>query len=155
MLMLNVFLAGVWAAITGQMTVTNLMAGFVIGYGILWIVTLPAGGSPYFSKVGRVLRFVAYFLWELLVATLRVAIDVVTPRHLVKPAVLAIPVESRSETETTMLANVLTLTPGTLSLDVSPDGKTLFVHAMYAEDPDAARQAILDGLGRRVQEVFE
>lgn len=154
MLILNVFLAVAWAAVTGQMTMTNLLAGFAIGYGVLWVASRAAGGGTYFSKVGNVIYFALYFLCELVVATLRVAIDIVTPKHRMKPAILAIPVEGCSAAETTMLANVITLTPGSLSLDVSPDGKILFVHVMYSDDIEATRRQIETGLGRRVQEVF-
>jgi multicomponent Na+:H+ antiporter subunit E len=155
MLTLNIFLAITWAAVSGELTVSNLLVGFLIGYGVLWLVSRPLGQTKYFAKVGQVTRFTAYFLWEMLVATLRVAIDIVTPQHLMRPAILAIPVSSESEAETTMLANVVTLTPGTLSLDVSPDGKTLYVHVMYAEDVEAVRQGIQDGFGQKVHEVFQ
>jgi len=155
MLTLNIFLAITWAAVSGELTVSNLLAGFLIGYGVLWLVSRPLGQTKYFAKVGQVSRFAVYFLWEMLVATLRVAIDIVTPQHLMRPAILAIPVNSESEAETTMLANVITLTPGTLSLDVSPDGKTLYVHVMYAQDVEAVRQSIQDGFGQKVHEVFQ
>ena len=155
MLTLNVFLAITWAAVSGELTVSNLLAGFLIGYGVLWLVNRPLRQTKYFAKVGQVSRFAVYFLWEMLVATLRVAIDIVTPQHLMRPAILAIPVSSESEAETTMLANVITLTPGTLSLDVSPDGKTLYVHVMYAQDVEAVRQSIQDGFGQKVREVFQ
>ena len=155
MLMLNVLLALAWAAVTGQMSAVNLLVGFVVGYVVLWLLSRVAGGSGYFAKVGQILGFSFYFLWELLVATLRVAADIVTPQHLMKPAILAIPIEDRSPAETTLLANVITLTPGTLSLDVSPDGKTLYVHVMYASDVEAARREIQEGFGRRVKEVFQ
>lgn len=155
MLMLNVLLALAWAAVTGQMSATNLLAGFVVGYAVLWLVSRVAGRSGYFARVGQVVRFTLHFVWELLIATLRVAVDIVTPQHLMKPAILAIPLDSKSPAETTLLANVITLTPGTLSLDVSPDGKTLYVHAMYARDVEAARRAIEQGFGRRVHEVFQ
>ena len=155
MLILNLFLALAWGAITGQMSVANLACGFVIGYGGLWLVSPSTVRSGYFAKVRQIVRFALHFIWELLIANVRVAVDIVTPRHLMKPAILAIPVNSRSPAETTMLANVITLTPGTLSLDVSEDGKTLYVHAMYAKDVEAARRAIEEGFGCRVHEVFE
>jgi len=155
MLLLNILLALSWAAITGQMTLSNLTAGFVFGYIILWIVARSAETTQYFTKVGQIVRFTLQFLWELLVATLRVAIDIVTPKHLMKPAILAIPVASESAAETTMLANVITLTPGTLSLDVSEDGSVIYVHAMYAEDVEETRESISGGLGQRVREVFK
>ena len=154
MLMLNLLLAIAWAAVTGLMTMTNLLAGFAIGYGVLWIASRATGDSTYFSKVGKVIHFALYFLWELVVATLRVAVYIVTPKHRMKPAILAIPVHGRSAEETTLLANVITLTPGSLSLDVSPDGNTLFVHVMYADDFEETRRQIETGLGQRVHEVF-
>ena len=155
MLLLNVLLAVAWGAVTGDMTITNLMAGFLIGYGVMAVVHKPSGNIRYFTKIGQVLRFALYFLWELIIATLRVAVDIVTPQHLMKPAILAIPIETNSAAETTMLANAITLTPGSLSLDVSPDGKTLYVHVMYAADIEAARSSITEGFGRRIHEVFE
>jgi multicomponent Na+:H+ antiporter subunit E len=78
--------------------------------------------------------FLAYFFWELLLANLRVAYDVVTVTHFMKPAILAIPLEATTDLEITLLANMISLTPGTLSLDVSSDRKVLFVHAMYLEE---------------------
>jgi multicomponent Na+:H+ antiporter subunit E len=154
-LLLNVFLAIAWAALAGRMTLSHLAEGAVIGYAVLWMVSRLAGPTKYFTKVGRVCRLAVCFVWELLVATLRVAIDIATPRHLMRPAILAIPIDSRSAAEITTLANVITLTPGTLSLDISPDGETLYVHAMYAADVEAARRAIQEGLGHQVREVFE
>ena len=155
MLMLNVLLALAWAAVTGEMTAINLIAGFAVGYVVLWLLSRVAGGSGYFAKVGQIIGFALYFLWELIVATLRVAADIVTPQHLMKPAILAIPIEGRSPAEITLLANVITLTPGTLSLDVSPDGQSLYVHVMYASDAEKARREIQEGFGRRVHEVFQ
>ena len=155
MFLLNVFLAITWAALTSEMTLANFSGGFAVGYVILWFVGRATGNTRYAGKVVQVLRFALRFLWELLVATLRVAIDIVTPKHLMKPAILAIPVKSSSVAEATMLANVITLTPGTLSLDVSPDGSVIYVHAMYVDDAEATRQSIQYGLGQRVHEVFE
>jgi multicomponent Na+:H+ antiporter subunit E len=154
MFILNMFLAIIWAAVTGEVTLANTLAGFVIGYGILWLVYTPLGRHWYFEKTGLILRFSLFFLRELWVASWRVVVDVVTPQHLMKPAVLAIPIETESATETTTLANVITLTPGTLVLHVAPDNKTLYVHAMYAGDLEQARHEIEIGLGRRVREIF-
>ena len=138
MLMLNVLLALAWAAVTGKMSAGNLVVGFAVGYIVLWMFSRIAGGSGYFANVVHIIRFALYFLWELLVATLRVAVDI----------------EGRSPAEVTLLANAITLTPGTLSLDVSPDAKSLYVHVMYASDVEESRREIQEGFGRRVQEMF-
>jgi len=154
MIVLNVLLAIAWGAVTGDMSEANLLIGFGIGYAVLWLTNRRGTGSEYFAKFGKVFGFALYFLWELLLASLRVAVDIVTPRHLMRPAILAIPLGDRTPAEIVMLANSITLTPGTLSLDVSDDNQTLFVHVMYAGDVEAARKAIEKGMGRRIKEVF-
>ena len=63
------------------------------------------------------------------------------------------PLDLKSDAGITVLANLITLTPGTLSLDVSPDRKTLFVHALHVEDPDAFRREVKEGFERRVKEA--
>jgi len=71
-----------------------------------------------------------------------------------RPGILAVPLDAQSDAEITLLANLLTLTPGTLSLDVSPDRRFLYVHIMYITDADATRRRIKDGFERRVLEVL-
>ena len=78
----------------------------------------------------------AYFLYDLVRANLRLAYDIATPRHFMRPGILAIPLEARTDFEIALLANLITLTPGTMSLDVSLDRKYLFVHAMYLSEPE-------------------
>jgi len=71
-----------------------------------------------------------------------------------RPGIVAVPLDAETDAEITLLANLLTLTPGTLSLDVSADRRFLYVHMMYIEDADVARRQIKDGYERRVLEVL-
>jgi multicomponent Na+:H+ antiporter subunit E len=153
-LLLNLLLALTWAAATGDFTLGNLGLGFTVSFAILAFAQPVVGSSAYFVKVPRVFRLAAFFLWELVVASLRVAHDVVTPTHYSRPGVLAIPLEATTDVEITMLANLISLTPGTLSLDVSPDRRVLYIHAMFIDDPDRVRRQIKDGLERRLLEVL-
>jgi multicomponent Na+:H+ antiporter subunit E len=152
-LLLNVVLALTWAAASGEFTVGNLVLGFVASYAILAFAQRVTGGSAYFVKVPRLLRLVVVFLWELLVASLRVAHDVVTPTHYARPGVIAVPLDASTDLEITVLANLISLTPGTLSLDVSPDRRVLYIHAMFVDDPDEVRRQIKDGFERRLLEI--
>jgi multicomponent Na+:H+ antiporter subunit E len=104
--------------------------------------------------VGQTLRFLVWFLWELFLSNVRVAYDVATPGHLAKPGILAIPLDAETPFEITLFANLITLTPGTLSLDVSSDNKTLYIHAMYIDDPDTLRREIKEGLEKRLLELL-
>jgi multicomponent Na+:H+ antiporter subunit E len=151
---LNSALALAWAALTGDFNPANLTFGFILGYFTLFAARRALGPSDYFLKVRQAIGFAVFFLWELLLANLRVAYDVLTPRHHMQPRVIAIPLDARTDEEITALANFISLTPGTLSLDVSTDRRTLFIHAMYAPDADALRREIKQGFERRLLELM-
>jgi multicomponent Na+:H+ antiporter subunit E len=147
---LNIALSLVWAALTGNFEPANLITGFILGYAALFVVRRALDPSDYFLKVWQVIGFVLFFLWELLIANLRVAYDVLTPRHYMQPRVIALPLDARTDAEITALAYFISLTPGTLTLDVSTDRRTMFIHAMYAPDADALRREIKQGVERRL-----
>ena len=150
----NILLALIWIAMSGQFTPGNFVVGLGLGLLIL-IFTRRAIGSPnYIRKVGQVLNLALFFVWELILSNLRVAYDVVTPRHHMRPGVIGIPLDVRTDLEITVLSSMISLTPGTLSLDVSADRKTLYIHAMYIDDVEAVRRKIKDGFERRVLEVL-
>lgn len=153
--LLNAFLAISWAALMGSFSLASLAVGFGIGYGALWIARPLFGESPYFQRVWRVLRLVFLFIYELVVSSLRVVWDVVTPTHLSRPGIIALPLAAKQETEILLVANLISLTPGSLSLDLSPDRKTLYVHAMFVEDPEALRRELKSGIERWVLEALK
>lgn len=140
MFLYNILLALLWTLLTGGMSLVNLLAGFIIGYVILGSIHASSGTTSYFAKVPRTIRFVLFFIKELIVSSLRVAYDVVTPTYYMKPGIIAIPLEVKTDIEITLLANLISLTPGTLSLDVSYDRKTLYIHAMFVNDPEQVRR---------------
>ena len=152
--LLNVLLAIAWAALSGQLSPANLIGGFVLGFIMMYFSRQALGCGRYVTKVPIVIRFVVYFLVQLFLSNLRVALEVVTPGFRMRPAIVAIPLDIRSELEITILANLITLTPGTLSLDVSSDRRVLYVHTMYVTDIDDFRREIKNGFEQRVKELF-
>lgn len=149
----NVLLAFIWALANGQISLVSLLIGFVLGYGVLWFAQPLTGPSFYFQRMPAALRFMGFFLWQLLLSNLRVAYDVITPQLYMRPGIVAVPLGAKTDLEITLLANLITLTPGTLSLDVSEDRSVLYVHAMFADDPDSVRDDIKDGFERRLLEL--
>jgi multicomponent Na+:H+ antiporter subunit E len=141
----NILLALIWVAVSGDVSGGNLLIGFVLGYVILGITLreLPAFAA-YVRRVPKILMFALFFLRELLKANLRVAWDVVTPTHHMRPAVIAVPLDARTEGEIALVANLISLTPGTLTLDISSDHKVLYIHVMYLDDLDEVRAQIKD-----------
>lgn len=147
-------LALVWATVTGQFTIGNLVIGFILGYIILLITRPVLYESDYAGNFWRAIALVIYFLKELFVSSLRVAADVVKPQFKMRSGVVAIPLDAETDVEITMLANMISLTPGTLSLDVSEDRTRLFIHAMYIDtDVDAVRRDVKNGMERRLLKV--
>ena len=148
---LNVILTLVWSGLLGGITLANLVSGFVVSYFLLWLITRgQRGHDAYFGKLPRLFAFAVYYLWELVKSNAIIAYDVLTPTHHMKPGVIGIPIEAKTDLEITVLANLITMTPGTLSLDISPDRKTLYVHAMYIHDPEELRRDIKENFEPRV-----
>jgi multicomponent Na+:H+ antiporter subunit E len=151
---LNALLSTAWALVQGSIDLANLTTGFVFGYVVLWLVRPALGETGYFHKLPAAVGFVLYFLKELLVSNVRVAWDVITPAARHRPGVVAVPLDLKNDAAITLLANVVTLTPGTLSLDVSADRRTLFVHGMFVDDPETFRRDIKEGFERRIEELL-
>jgi multicomponent Na+:H+ antiporter subunit E len=110
--------------------------------------------SPYIGRVHRVVGLAVYFFRELVKANVRLALDVVTPRYHMKPGIIALPLDATRDAEILLLSMLINTTPGSVALDVSPDRKTLYVHVMYMDTPDAAREEIKQGFERRVMGVL-
>jgi multicomponent Na+:H+ antiporter subunit E len=154
MFLWHILLALTWAALTGLFTGSNFLVGFILAYPILFIAQRSMGSTTYFQKFGRVLRFAVFYVWELILANLRVAYDVMAPRRRMRPGVVAIPLDAKTDVEITMLANLITLTPGSVSLDVSSDRRFLYLHAMYIDDVEEYRESVKHTIERRVLEVL-
>jgi multicomponent Na+:H+ antiporter subunit E len=152
----NLLLALAWAALQGEFSLGTLVTGQVLGYFIL--LGLVRGGvlptSQYIGGVHRVVRLVTYFLWELVRANLRLALDVATPRFQMTPGIIAVPLDVTKDSEILLLSMLINTTPGSVALDVSPDRTILYVHVMYMTTPDAAREEIKTGFERRVRGVL-
>ena len=151
----NLLFAIVWAALTGEFTLVSLSMGFVVGFLCLWVIQPLIGASSYHTRVIAWLRLIVMFLYELVVSSLQVAWDVVTPENKSRPAIIDVPLDVKSDAGILLVTNLISLTPGTLSLDVSDDRKTLRVHAMFADDPEAICRAIKTGMEKWVIDAVE
>jgi multicomponent Na+:H+ antiporter subunit E len=147
-------LAVCWLALTGDWSLAAAAFSIALAWLLLRLVR-PLGGEGFRRvRLSRLPGFLLYLLKEILVANLKVAAAVVAPSGRLRPAIVAVPLALDRDAEIALLANLITLTPGTLSLDVSPDRRTLYVHAMSTEGPDALRREIREGFERRILEVF-
>jgi multicomponent Na+:H+ antiporter subunit E len=142
-------------ALTGKFSATNFFFGFVLAFGILWLIAREKEDRNYFFKIPKYISFFFFFLKELIKSNIQVGYDVITPRFFMTPGIVGVPLSVKSDAEITLLANLITLTPGTLSLDVSEDKSTLFVHVMYLKDREEFINSIKNGFERRIMELFQ
>lgn len=150
----NLLLALGWVAMGGHFDVLNLMVGFAFGFLVLFLLQRVIGRSSYFSRSIVLVRFIGFYLLEIVYANLRVALDVVTPTSRARPGIVAVPLDARTPAEITLLSNLITMTPGSLTIDVADDRSVIYVHSMFVEDPDELRREIKEDLERRVLELL-
>ena len=150
----NIFLAFIWLAAWGTTSVPQFFIGFVIAFALLYFLEGLGlmGRSQYTRKVLGLFGLFFFFLKELWKSNTRVAIDLFRPKMKITPAIVAVPIELKKDWSLTAMANLITLTPGTLSLDLSEDRKTLFIHPMYLDgsDKEAFIKDIKEGFESRL-----
>ncbi|MDP1571106.1 MAG: Na+/H+ antiporter subunit E [Vicinamibacterales bacterium] len=136
-------LAAIWVALTGQFSLVNLGLGVLLGLGAVRFAVPARRGEKRLRLSWALVRFPIVVIWALLLSNLRVARTVLfTPVDRLTPGIMAVPLRLTTDAEITALANLITLTPGTLTLDVSTDRRVLFVHVLDLSDPDAALASI-------------
>lgn len=149
----NLLLTFLWVILTASFTFADFLFGFLLGYFFLWITTRSSGKAKYFRLIPKLISFFFFFFYELVKANLQVAYEVGTPNFTMTPGIVAVPLDVKTDFEITTLANLITLTPGTLSMDVSEDRKTLYVHSMYISDKEEFIKSIKNGFEKRIMEM--
>jgi multicomponent Na+:H+ antiporter subunit E len=150
----NLIFAVVWVAVSGAFTLPNMALGFVFGSASLFLIRSQTGAFAYFHRTGRILSLVRLFAYELLMSAITVAGLVLRPNMNLKPGIFAYETELTKDSHITLLANLITLTPGTLTVDVSDDKRTLYIHAVDCSDIDATSAGIRNGFERKIKEAF-
>lgn len=154
--LLTLLLTLVWALLHNSYTSGTIAFGLLLGVGI---PILTAAYWPDRPKLARPLKMFAYMLivmWDIIVANVQVAMIVLFKRNEdMRPNWVVIPLELRTPEAIAILAGTITLTPGTVSADLSDQGRALLVHALDAPNPDEVRDEIKQRYERRLKEIFE
>ncbi len=155
-LVVNLLLALAWVTLFGSFTLLTLSSGLLVGYLILWLLQpLTGGPSGYFLRVWYWIKLIVMFHYELIVSSVAVLWDIMTPSHRARPAIIEMPLDVKTDAGILLVTNLISLTPGTLSIDVSEDRKTLTLHAMFADDPDAVCRQLKDSMEKWVIDAVE
>lgn len=154
-------LALLWCFVHGSVTIENFLFGMVLGpFVIRPFKPLYKFGEEVSFKniIGRIPSGIKYFvvlIIEILKANIMVARIVFAPKIDIKPGIIAVPINTKTNGGITAIANTITLTPGTLTIDMSDDRSVLYVHCIDASDPDGIRESIKNDLEKYVLEAFE
>lgn len=153
---LTALLTLVWILLQNQFSAGMVVFGLIIG------ILVPIGTAQWWPdrpgtiRVGRMLAYCVLVTWDIIVANVQVAWIILTKSNAqMKPAWVVVPLELRTPEAITMLASTITLTPGTVSADLSDEGHSLLVHALDTDDPDAVRDEIKSRYERRLLEIFQ
>ncbi|QGG79372.1 sodium:proton antiporter [Litorivicinus lipolyticus] len=154
-LVTNLALAILMANLLSDNSVTSVLAFMVVAFFMTWPFRHSFGPSDYHGRIQRVFGLIGFFLYDLVVSSFKVAYDVVTPPLLSRPKFLVMPLDATTDAEIMLTANLISLTPGSLSVDISADRKSLLVHTMFAgQSAEQARASLKDGMERRVIEAL-
>ncbi|MGD9792093.1 MAG: Na+/H+ antiporter subunit E [Acidimicrobiia bacterium] len=131
-----IVLTGLWIALWGDLSAGNVLGGVLVAMVVLAIAPIGRATAPLSARPIAVTRLGLRFLWDLVVASIEVSAVVIRPRTVVESTIVAVPLSTASETIATIVANMVSLTPGTLTLDARHDPPTLYIHVLDARHRD-------------------
>lgn len=153
--LVNLLLALLWASLN-QFLPIDLVSGFVIGYLLVFFSRewLGEEARVYSRRMPMFLAFLAYYLKELVVSTIDVTLALFRDQSTLRPGIIQVPLDAKTDFEIVMFNNLLMLTPGSIGVHLSADHSTLYVHVIDVPNPEETVAKIKNGLERRLLEVL-
>lgn len=151
---LNLFIAALWLLLQDEITpkFTTFLMGFIVGIGILYAMHRFYGTQFYLRRVFSIVRLMMLFNWELLLSSYSVLKQITTPKLKITPGIFTYKTELKGDWEVTALALLLTLTPGSVVMEVSEEGDLFYIHAM---DMEESKDAVIRSIGKFEQAIME
>lgn len=150
----NLLLAFVWVFLWEDLSTSQFLTGFVLGYIVLYLFRGLLPDEGYFRRTVGFIRFVLLFIYKNIESNIIVAWEVLTPTHHMTPGFLKIDPEASTPLEITWLAATISLIPGTLTVDTAEDDDCLYIHAMHIEDPEEIRREIREEIEPAILEFL-
>lgn len=152
-LLLNFFLAFIWMFLSNDYSSLTFFKGFFFGGLIIFALRRFFNQRFYLFNVIAVIKLFFIFCSELVKANIAVLKVILSPKLTMRPGIFALETELEKDWEITVLSNLITLTPGTLVIEVSEDNKTLYIHAMDIDDVEQAKLDIKNTFEKAIKEV--
>lgn len=151
-ILLNIIIAFVWMSLTTWDS-PSFFLGFLIGLALIFTLRRFLYYDFYLIKVLAIVKLLLLFLKEIVLSNIIVVKHVLNPNLNIRPGIFAFPTELRGDWEITTLACLITLTPGTLTLEVSPKGDILYIHAIDIPDAEEVISQIKNSFEKAIMEV--
>ncbi|HBT71476.1 MAG TPA: Na+/H+ antiporter subunit E [Lysinibacillus sp.] len=151
---LNLFIATLWLLLQDEVTphFSTFLMGFIVGMGILYAMHRFYGTQFYLRRVFSILKLLWLFNWELFLSSYSVIRQITTPRLNITPGIFTYKTVLKGDWEITALALLLTLTPGSVVMEVSEEGDVFYIHAM---DIEQSKDAVIRSIGKFEQAIME
>lgn len=152
---LTLLLTVVWTLLQNEVSAGMVVFGIILGILIPWATSIWWPDTPQSFRLIKMIRYSIIVIGDIMYANVQVAWIVLTvPNAKLKPAWIIVPLDLRQPEAITVLAGTITLTPGTVSADLSAEGHSLLVHVLHTDDPDGVRDEIKTRYERRLEEIF-
>ena len=151
---LNLFIATLWLLLQDEVIpqFSTFLMGFIVGIGILYVMHRFYGTQFYLRRVFSIIKLLWLFNWELLISSYSVLRQITTPKLNITPGIFTYKTELKGDWEITALALLLTLTPGSVVMEVSEEGDMFYIHAM---DIEQSKEAVVRSIGKFEQAIME
>lgn len=153
---LSLLLLGTWFLLVNDWKLGSLVLAAFLA------TVIPLFTAPYWPTAPRVnslpalLSYIALVVWDVIIANIQVAkIVLFMPRDRIQSRFIRVPIELKSPEAIAVLAGTITMTPGTVTADMTADGTALLIHSLHAPDPDAIRDDIKSRYEARLKRIFE
>lgn len=144
-----------WPLLHNSVSAGVLLSGAALAIGLPHLTRRFWPEYPRTVRIAPLFRFAGIVLYDIVVANLRMVVLILGPRRRLRPQFIIVPVTLREPFAITLLASAISLTPGTVSANLSGDRRTLLVHDIDVEDADTAVQRLLARYHKPLAEIFE
>jgi multicomponent K+:H+ antiporter subunit E len=152
---LTLVIAAVWMALANGVSLGNAVLGLVLGIAVPLLTQAYWPDRPRFRKPWRIADFALVVLWDIIVSNIQVARLILFRRgDSLRSQFIRVPLDLTNAEAITILAGTITMTPGTVSADLSADGTAILVHCLETDDPEATVTAIKQRYEKRLMEIF-
>jgi len=151
----SAFLVVLWMLLVNSMSPAQVIIGAFLGWMIPFVTQQYWPERPHFHNAGRLLLYLGHLLWDILKSNITVARLILRNPDQLQPAFIRFPVTLKDEFAITMLASTISLTPGTVSAGLSPDRRTLLIHALHVLDEEALIRHIQIRYEQPLKEILE